>query len=141
MNLLYGHDASVAIWVAAQIDGCDRGFGNCRAIGVVDGGDLVAGCVYHDWSPEFETIQISCAAKNKRWMTRPVVRGLLAYPFGFCRMVTFQTDADNTARRIIRRLGANEYEIPHLRGQDKSLFILTLSKGDWLNSRFANGKA
>src|SRR5690606_24846126 len=140
MRLLYGHDKDVADWVSRRIRGCERGFGECRAIGVIDG-ELIAGCVYHDWSPEFGTIQISCAATDKRWMTRPVIRGLLEYPFSFCRMVTFQTDKENAARRIIKRLGAREYEIHDMRGNGESLFLLTLPKEVWENTRLCNGKA
>lgn len=138
-------DDAVAGWVAAHIPGCSRGFGECRAIGVGNP-DLIAGLVYHNWCPEYGTIEISGAATDRRWMTRPVIHGLLEYPFSFCQMVFSQTDTDNPARGIWLRLGADEYEIPRLRGPDRAGIILTLTREQWMAGKYhmkgdADGKA
>ena len=70
MHLLYGYNQIVAKFVANVIPDCKRGFGNCTAIGVIDGqdGKLVAGLVSHNWSPEADTIEMSGAALTKRWL-------------------------------------------------------------------------
>lgn len=136
-SLLY--DDRVADWVAAHIDGCGRGFDECKAIGVVKDNSLVAGIVYHNWCPEFETIEVSGAAVDKRWMTRPVLKGLFGYPFSFCQMILAQHDADNHIRRIWKAIGADEYRIPRLRGRTRDGYIATLTKEQWEASRFNNG--
>ena len=83
MTPLYGHSALVADFVAKLIPGCERGFGACTAIGVIDDDlKLVAGWVYHNWHPEAGVIEISGASVNRRWLTRHVLRALFAYPFG-----------------------------------------------------------
>lgn len=125
----------VAGWVAAHIEGCNRGFGNCKAIGVATD-RLIAGIVYHNWCPEFETIEVSGAATDKRWMTREVLSGLFDYPFSFCQMIIAQHDRENHIRRIWKALGADEYVIPRLRGRDRDGFIATLTREQWAKSPF-----
>lgn len=130
-------DDQVAAWVAARIPDCQRGFGDCcRALGVEHKSRLVAGMVYHNWAPEWGIIEMSGAADDKRWMTRRVLHDIFAYPFSFCRMVLAQHDVDNPARSIWQRLGANEYVIPALRGEDRDGVIATFSKAQWQAGRF-----
>ena len=82
MNLLCGHDASVAAWVSARIPyAYGERFETSVAIGVIDGQDLIAGVVYHDWNPNYRTMQVSMAASSARWARRGVIRALLSYPF------------------------------------------------------------
>lgn len=141
MNLVYGHDAAAAAWVAERIPGCERGFGECKAIGVEKDGEIIAAVIYHNWSPEFETIEMSAAATSKTWMSRPIINGLLAYPFSFCRMVVIQTDEKNPARSIWLRLGASEYTIPDLRGDCRPGIILTLKKEQWEAGKYCMKEA
>jgi len=81
VSLLFGEDARVARWVAARIFGPGGGFDPCSAIGVERDGDLAAGVVYHDWQPDFGTMQLSIAADTPRWATPGTVAALLRYPF------------------------------------------------------------
>lgn len=82
-SLVYGHDSIISKWVSCQIGNPD--FGLCRAIGVMIQEKLIAGVVYHNFikSPSGEpiSIEISCAAIDKRWSTRHNLRELLRYPF------------------------------------------------------------
>lgn len=101
-SLLFGCDEIVAQWVAARIDHAARGFGPCTALGVMSGHRLICGCVYHDWHPDFGTIQLSIAASSPMWARRPIIAGLLAYPFAQigARLVWSAIPADN--RRSLR---------------------------------------
>lgn len=78
MKMVFGRDREVADWVAARTDGVGD-FRPCAAIGVEGMDGLIAGVVYHDYRPEFETIQLSMAADNPMWAK--FVPGLLSYPF------------------------------------------------------------
>jgi RimJ/RimL family protein N-acetyltransferase len=82
-TLLFGHDQSVADWVAERIPNVSGGgFKDCTAIGVVgSGGKPLAGVVYHDYQPEFGTIQISMASDSPVWAQKGIIRALLHYPF------------------------------------------------------------
>lgn len=57
------------------------GFGDSCAIGVASPSGLIAGVVYHDYQPEFETIQLSMAASSPMWARKENLRALLSYPF------------------------------------------------------------
>ena len=134
-------DERVADWVADRIPECSGGFSGCQALGVMRGDTLVAGVVYHDWSPEFGVIEISGASEDKRWLTRNVVHTLLAYPFDFCQMVVARHAPDGPARRLWTAVGADEYEIPNLRGDGKSGIIATLTRKAWQGSKWCrNGQ-
>ncbi len=140
MTPLYGHSALVADFVAKLIPGCERGFGACTAIGVIDqSGKLVAGAVYHNWEPKAGVIEMSSAAITKRWMTRPVLRAIFGYPFDQlgCQLIVFRVaPTDRPLRRIFRALGCNEYVIPRLRGRDKATVLFTLADDVWKSGKF-----
>ena len=59
LDYVYGHDEVVAEFVASLIPTASRGFGNSKAIGVVEDGRLIAGLVYHNYNPEAGVIEIS----------------------------------------------------------------------------------
>ena len=81
--ILYGADNNVARWVAARIPhvGADADFGPMAALGVLRGGKMAGGVVFHEWQPDYATMQVSCAADDPRWATRRTLAELLRYPF------------------------------------------------------------
>lgn len=135
----YECDPRMADWVAQRIPACGRGFGDCRAFGVFRDEEVIAGVVFHNWSPEFGTIEMSAASESRRWLTRPILHKIFAYPFGFCQMVFAQHSTDNPARRIWQRLGADEHLIPRLHGPDTVAAIATLTKEAWTAGPYYQG--
>lgn len=130
-------DEKVADWVGARLEGGERGFGECKAMGVAHGFETVAGVVFHNWCPESGVIEISCAAENPRWMTRTVMNEAMSYAFSFCQMVVARIHQDNTtARKLWRGLGASEFIIPRMRGRRAAEAIYTLTDGQWEISKF-----
>lgn len=80
MRVLYGHDQNIIQWVAERTN--IREFGPATALGVIDNeGRAAAGIVFHDFRPEYGTIQISAAAENPRWALRGILKEVLSYPF------------------------------------------------------------
>jgi len=135
MTAVYGDD--VAAFVAANIPGCERGFGECQAIGFLENGQIVAGVVYHGWTPESGVIQMSAASLHRKWLTRERLAMIYEYPFAFCRMVmSRQAESNTRTRRIWRSLGANEYVIPQLRSPTEAEVIFTLTAEQWQASKF-----
>ena len=107
----------------------------------VDDGGIVAGVVFHNWSPAHRTIELSAAADTPKWMTRAIISGIMAYPFEElnCQMIFAQTAVDNTrVRRLWKRLGATEYIVARLHGENKDAAFLTLTREAWGASRFNN---
>ena len=134
----------VADFVAKEIPGCGRGFGECKAMGFVVNGKLVAGVVYHNWNPESGVIELSAASLTREWLNKDRLAAIFDYPFSFCRMVlTRQSEHNRRALRIWRSLGGKEYRIPDLRGPGEAEVIFTLSADDWRAGKFkgiADGK-
>lgn len=124
---------AVAAFVAGEL-GFTRGFGECKAIGFMDGTGIVAGFVYHNWNPEAAVIEISGASTRRNWATKGVVRSIFAYPFDQlgCQMVVARHSVHNRrVRRIWRALGASEYVIPRLRGRNEAEAVATLTVEAW----------
>ncbi len=99
---------SVERWVRDRIPHVDN-FGPSSSLGVVnDKGALIAGVVYHDFQPDYRSVQLSMAAHNPRWAKRDVIAALLHYPFGQlgCYRVFTLTPANNTmALRVNSHIG------------------------------------
>ena len=132
-------DDRVAAWVAGRIPGCERGFGNCRALGVVSRNEMIAGIVFHNWDPKAGVIEISGAATSPRWFCRRVINVALGYVFDGlnCQMlITRQAPGNDRARGIWLALGGTEYLIPRLRGRDEAECFITLTEEAWRSSKF-----
>lgn len=82
IQLCFGKDAEVTGWVAEKIGYPD--FGPCTAIGVVKDGIPIAGVVYSNYchyKGNPISVEISCAASDKRWTSREILKSLFLYPF------------------------------------------------------------
>lgn len=135
-----GEAQLVAHWVAERIPGCERGFGPCAAMCI--GNPIIAGVVFHNYSPEGGVMEMSAAAESPRWLTRPVLRAMHAYIFedAACQMAVLRVSERNKRMlRIGEAYGYTPFRIPRLRGRDEAEIILTLTDDQWKASRF-NGK-
>ena len=140
----WGHDQAVAAWVARHIPGCERGFDACRAMGVLDGEKLVAGMVYHNWEPEHGVVEISGAAITARWLTRPVLWQMFAYPFqGIgCQMVLMRVSERNEQwngrglPRLLKAYGFDKHTIPRLYGRHEDGHVFSLTDNAWRGNGF-----
>jgi RimJ/RimL family protein N-acetyltransferase len=138
--LLYGHDAAVASFVSQLLFHDERGFGNCRAIGVVDAdGKLIGGVVYHNWQQAAGTIELSSAATTPRWLNRIVLDAIFRYPFetAGCQMAIMRVSARNThLHRQFSALALRRQIIPRLYGRDVDGILYTMTDNDWSTWRF-----
>ena len=110
MRLVLGKDKSVAAWVAKRIPFADfAAFGPATAIGVVDKtGKEMAGVVFHDYKPQFKTMQFSLAAETPRWVTRRLIGNLLSYPFdqvGVSKLWCVTNSGNERCLRLAKGLG------------------------------------
>lgn len=140
MNIIWGGagnpatNHAIAGFVAARIDGCERGFADFTTLGVTEEGRLVAGVVYHNYSPEAGVVELSAAATSKGWLTRPVLKAMFGYPFDEidCQMAVLRVSEENAGMvSIARRFGFTSYRIPRLRGREEAEIIFTLTDNDW----------
>lgn len=78
-RVLFGADETVAAWVARSIPGYTVGPG-ARALGVVQGGDLIAGAIYERYNGVHMEVAIT-ARTGAPWATRQTLKHLFGYPF------------------------------------------------------------
>ena len=142
MRLVWGGEANpidnatIAQFVASHIPGCERGFDNFTTLGLVDQERLVAGVVFHNYAPEAGVIELSSASVSRRWLTRPMLKGMFGYPFDQigCQMVVLRVSERNAVMiEIAERFGFQAYRIPRLRGRAEAEIIFTLTDDDWRN--------
>jgi RimJ/RimL family protein N-acetyltransferase len=141
LEYIFGHDEVVAKFVAQFIPECrERGFGNCRAIGIADETGLLAGLVYKNWQPELGTIEISGGAlPETNWFSRRTIQIMHEYPFYHCgcQMVIMTTMADNMlVLRILAAIGYTFYPIARLGGRDKDGVVCTMTIEQWELSKY-----
>ena len=125
---------TIADFVAGHIAGCERGFADFTTMGVVEGDALQAGVVFHNFAPEAGVIELSAASTSKRWLRRPVLKGMFGYPLQEigCQMVVLRVSERNAGMiAIAERFGFTPHRIPRLRGRDEAEIIFTLTDNEW----------
>jgi hypothetical protein len=122
--------------VSEGIFGKPGQFSKFTSLAVVDGEKLIAGVLFHNWFPQYGIVEMTAAACDRRWLTRPVVKAILAECFieKNCQ-TTFVRVADGAAHaRIFRALGFKEMRLPNFRGKDKDELLLMLTDDQWKSS-------
>jgi RimJ/RimL family protein N-acetyltransferase len=142
VRYLYGHDGAVCDFVASLIPSCrERGFGNAKAIGVLNNdGFLIAGIVYHNYDPDAEIIEISGAAlPGVNWLTRETLRRMFEYPFlqlGVQMIVQRNSADDERLLGVLARYGYMFVPVPRMLGRDKDGVLCLLTYEDWRDNKF-----
>lgn len=134
----------IVAWVANQIwPGQGRDFGACQGLAVLDGNELIAGIIYHNYHPDAAVMELSSASIDKRWLTRPVLKAMFEYPFIECHcqaVVLRVADENKHMHRIAKAYGFEHYVIPRLRGRDANENVFVLTDDAWKSNRFNRGK-
>ncbi|MDX3929097.1 MAG: N-acetyltransferase [Shinella sp.] len=132
--------AQLAYLVADRIwPGQGRSFGPCRGIAVVDGDELAAGIIYHNYDEDAELLEISAAAFKPGWLTRSVLKAMFDFPFVSCgcqAVVHRVPDEDEVQHRMLTSYGHRRFRIPRLRGRDKAENIYVLTREAWAGNAF-----
>jgi RimJ/RimL family protein N-acetyltransferase len=132
--------AILARWVAEHIwPGRNREFGNCRGMAVIDGDELIAGIVYHNYEPDAQIIEISAASISKRWLTKETLRVMFQMPFrdfGCQALVMRVAPADKPLHRMLKAYGFEMYVLPRLRGRDEDEHVFILTDDAWASNKF-----
>lgn len=109
--LVFGADREVAEWVRRRIRWVDsvEKMMPCKALGVARHGRFIAGVVYgnHVW-PD---IHVTCAADDKTWCTRQVLRAIVNYPFrqlGCSRITCITEDRNLPTQAFLEHFGFTE---------------------------------
>ncbi len=135
---------ALAAFVGARIEGGYRGFGAHTSMGLVDGEQLLAAVVFHNYNPEAGVVEFSAASVTERWLTRPVLWAMFNYAFNVagCQTVVMRVGEDNQTpngrgiQRILRAYGFKETRIDGLRGRGIAEMIYTLTDESWASNGF-----
>ena len=106
-DVLYGADAAVA-GLVKQLGDVKGDWPWYAALGVVKGGRLVGGVVFHDWRPDAYDIQITAGFETPRWCSPLTLTQILRYPIeqlGCRRCTAFTAMSNRKARFFLERLG------------------------------------
>ena len=133
--------ALLSKWVAKFIwpNGGHSGFGNCQAMAIIEGNDLIAGCIFYNWDPECGVIEISAASTDKRWMSRPILKEMFEFVFLGCHcqaVVMRISDENKPMHRIAKAYGFEQYVIPRLRGRNANENVFVLTDDAWKTNRW-----
>lgn len=110
-------------------------------MGVLDEGRAIACMVYHNFDETTQVVEISGAATDRRWLTRPVLHDIFDYPLRQLdlQMVVMQVSASKRQRhlhRILKRIGFRSHTIARLKGRNEDGIVFTLTDDDWRASDF-----
>lgn len=139
IELVTGQNQAIAAWVAAHIPGCERGWHNPTAIGVLEDGELIGATVFHGWQPEAGVIEMSSAGISPRWLHPRMLRAIFEYVFDQlkCQMVVMRVSERNERMvRIAQKFGFDGHLIPRLRGRDENEWVFTLTDDAWRSHKF-----
>lgn len=101
--------ARVGKWAADKIRPFEPkvSFEGDYALGLEDGGELVAAAVFTNWSPPSITGHIASDG-SKKWLTKGFLRAMFDYPFNQlkCKRITAPIAEQNIdAQRFVEKLG------------------------------------
>lgn len=130
---------AIGEYVSSRVFGVSKPFFLSSSMGVFENGNLLAGMVYHNYDAGAGVIEISGAADSPRWLGRPVLKQMFEYPFKQlgCQAVVMRVDSNNARLgRMLPAYGFMKYEIPRLRGRDRSETIYVLHDDVWMTNKF-----
>lgn len=131
---------SVERFISARIWGASRPMpGDTQIVSIDTDGSMAGAAIYQNYDPSHGTIELSAAAVTPRWLARNVLYEMFEYPFDQlgCQAVVMRCDPeDGRLARIFRAYGFKRYDIPRLRGRDRSEAIYVLADEDWRSNGF-----
>lgn len=101
---------------------------------VVEGGELIAGVVYHNVDPDAGVIEMSAGATDRRWLRPAIIRRMFGIAFDVlgCQMAILRVAADNSNMcSIARRFGFSETIIPRMCGRDRDGALFCMTDDAW----------
>jgi len=142
IHLVYGLDEQVAEWAASKIGLTN--YKPCSAIGVANGLDIIAGCIYNNFHTDIRgrplCIEITMVSIDKHWCSKAIIRELLAYPFSQLKVERVQLSApkrNKFVRKFNERLGFKFEGIArkaYFTGEDMAVY--SMLRREWMNSPY-----
>lgn len=147
MRLVYGVSSEwdgleIGKWAASKIPHMDlASLGAFTAFGIIDNtGQMRGAALYHGYSRFYRGIEISFALESPRFLTAPVIAGILSYPFTqlkVLRLTAATPRSAASARRFLETFGFKREGLARLGfGEFGDAVIYGLTGKDWDASPF-----
>jgi RimJ/RimL family protein N-acetyltransferase len=144
VKLVVGHEEILGPWAAERIKHLFLdSLGPFRTFGIVDEDGYIRGvALYHGYAPRYASIEISFALDGPRWLTAPVIAGILSYPFeqlgcGRVTAVTRSKKPGAAAARFLSKFGFKREGLARRGfGEFGDALIFGLTRRDWQESPF-----
>lgn len=124
-DVVYGADDQIATWVGRSIPGYFPSAG-AKALGVIKGGELVAGVVYERCNGVHCEVSIT-ARRRSQWADRRTLFALFDYPFGQlgCEALTVTVPLTNLrSLNLATKLGFERIAIIPYAAHDGSALVV-----------------
>lgn len=143
-TLIFQEPERLAAWAVRHIPFVHGSVGPCQAIGVAEGpepdAELWAVVVFHDYQPNYSTIQCTTVAADKRAWTRGTIRAILHYPFmqlGVYKIWGVIPHTHAVALDFNRRLGLRQDgTLRHHFGKGTHAVVMSMLLPEYLKSRW-----
>ena len=137
---VFDHPKAVISFVENGLWQGGKHFGPATGIGFANAQEgLISGLVYHNYSPDQGTLEISAYSSNRQWLNRHRLNIIFAYPFEQmkCRIVCGRfSEKNKRVIRIWKALGAHLTKIPDIRAEGEAEIVGTINVRNWRKSRF-----
>lgn len=110
------------------------------SLGIYEDGEILAVVVYHDYSLDQQSMNMSGGSISPKWMTRKTLHLIHKYIFedAQCRLAIMQVSEQNHRMlKLARGFGYSTTNIPDLRAEGEDDVVCILKKSDWLENKFA----
>lgn len=125
---------------AQTILGKNIDFGPCSSLAVLDDGNIMGVVVFHDWHPEYSTVEITGASLRPSWLSRRIVHAIACVGFDVLgvNQIAARCDFENKATsRIFPALGFKCVSIPNMRGPGRPELFFYMTRSAWSKARLS----
>jgi RimJ/RimL family protein N-acetyltransferase len=150
LEFIYGNETTPEInrflsdYVGAHVFGRLNDFGPCGSLGICQDKTIIAGVIFHNWTPDYGVIEISMAAESPAWFSRRSCREILGICFNqhHCQQVVARVAVENDALiRILDFLKFTRLRLPNMRGKGKDEYLLMLTADEWRQNKLSRTKS
>lgn len=105
---------------------------------------LLACVIFRNYNPIAKTIEFSCYAQHKNWLSRKILNEILDYPFNELKLncvVAKFSENNKLIANIVKRLNATLHILPELEGPNQNQYVAILKKSNWQKSELYNERS
>lgn len=104
-------------------------------------GTPLAGVVFHDFHPQYRSVSMSIAADSPKWLSKPIISGIMAYPFtqlgaGRITAITAPRESAASIWRFLLKFGFSQEGRVRKGLGDADAIVWGLLASEWRISKF-----